>query len=910
MAEERKNLLRGVSGQTSAEGMRYPKMGAFRDDPITQSITAKLVENTLQSTRYDMRGNLTEATPSGNLVWATTEKSANNLSDNRNMMQLLPDMELAQQVLISTILSPNDMMSCELTYISEDTLLGDATAAMTKCVSDYFKGVYRIDDLLPDILKDVLFYKGSYPIAIIPESSIDDAINSNDRVTMESVEVTSDFTKEGLPKHYGILGPKTAAVRRQTPLNSIGLEDYTARAKHYGENYDRNVGFESWGLVVTDNPNVLKHPMLRDKVIQDRLNDVYAIRQVGMESKTPQPATDSKLKQDLYRPRQYKNVPVLSLKTMDQLERPSVGHPLVMNLPAESLIPVHTPSNPDEHVGYFVLLDQTGSPLSKAYLSDYYADLTSSVTQNKEMQSQLLSVTQRATAGYKRDSIVDVGDATKLYMDVVEKDLMSRLRNGIYGDNVKIARPTEVYQIMLARACQKMYTQLLYIPVELMTYIAFDFNKYGVGKSLLEDTKILGGIRAIMLFANTMAAIKNSTNHISLDIELDPKDPDPAHTVEMLTHEYAKTRQANYPLGASNPLDIVNFLQMAGVETAVSGHPRYPTTKMSVNDKTSNRAKPDTELEESLKKRHLFAIGVPPEAVDLSMNVDFASSVVQSNILMAKRAMIHQRKLVYFITDFSRKYIMNSSILMDKLRQIVKDNETSLKKFIDNPRVGVDGVVNHFIRTLEVSLPEPDMTQLKIQVEAFKEYSEGLEMVLPQVISTDMFDPAIMGELGGSVDIAVKILKAYFLRKWLRDNNVMPEVFEIMNVSETDGKMFNLLDKHAEHMQVLQKTLMGFISKTKKSMDKFNKLIEAQGGAPVASTPVDNSGGGGDDTDAGGGDDFGDLPDFEEDSGAAGGDEEPPAEGEKETPPAEEAKPADDKVNPPEDKTKDEGKTE
>jgi hypothetical protein len=48
----------------------------------------------------------------------------------------------------------------------------------------------------------------------------------------------------------------------------------------------------------------------------------------------------------------------------------------------------------------------------------------------------------------------------------------------------------------------------------------------------------------------------------------------------------------------------------------------------------------------------LAAIGIAPETVDLSMNVDFAQSIVNSNILLAKRALVYQKLLTGFVTDF------------------------------------------------------------------------------------------------------------------------------------------------------------------------------------------------------------------------------------------------------------------
>src|SRR5690606_1018836 len=185
--------------------------------------------------------------------------------------------------------------------------------------------------------------------------------------------------------------------------------------------------------------------------------------------------------------------------------------------------------------------------------------------------------------------------------------------------------------------------------------MAFDYNEYGVGKSLVEETKILASLRIMMLFANTMAGIKNSVGHTGLEITLDPEDAEPATTVEILMNEYAHTRQMAYPIGTAAPLEIINFLQRAAVDVHVSGNPRYPETRAEVVDKQANRTLVDTGLDEELKKRHTMSFGLNPETVDLGMNVEFATSITSSNILLAKRSKLYQDKLTPFLEDLISK---------------------------------------------------------------------------------------------------------------------------------------------------------------------------------------------------------------------------------------------------------------
>lgn len=868
----------------SALGGVHPRVKPFKANSIAEAVSSKLVESMFPTT---MTREGSTITPPNMLVGQVANKTAANVNDSENMMQLLPDLELAKQVLISSILSPNDMMSTELTFNSVADDLGDIKSAMVNEIKEYFLNTYKIEPMLPKMLEEILFRQGSYPVVVLPESSIDEAINSTSRVSSESLRGT--FTMEGYPSNHGVLGNSTAFDangikvdnHEDVRFNMVGLESRSVpeNARHY----DGRVASGKLPVYVSDNFDILKMPMLRDKIRQDRLQDVYSLKSIGMEARREEMIIGER-DSTLYRPRSFQYMPILTMKTLSQLDKPTVGHPLTMTPPAESIIPVHAPSTPGEHVGYFIVVDRHGNPVRATQTHDYFADLSFNANNLKEMSSQLLAQTRRASEGRNMQNDFIFDQAVQLYTEVIEADLISRLKNGIDDGDIRISKPTEIFRVMFARACAKMQTQLIYIPTTLMTYMAFDYNDFGVGKSLLEATKILGSIRAMLLFANTMASIKNSVNHVSVGIELDPADPDPDRTVEFLMHEYGKTRQAAYPIGASNPLDIINYLQNAGIQVETSGHPAYPETKVNIEDKQTNHTKVDTELSDELKKRHLMAIGIAPETVDLSMNVEFATSVVSSNILLAKRAMIYGVQFTAFLTDFIKKYTVNSQVLMDKLRAIIEDNRKQIPLLKDS-KIGTDKAVLYFIESLECTLPKPDLSQLEIQQAAFENYTKALDMVLPAFVSTEMFESSTMGEVGNSVQVTIAILKAHYQRKWLQNNNVLPELFELVTFSENDGEAFNLLEQHQAYMEGISKSLLDFMKRAIKTSAKndeaLNKVKESVGGGG-------ESGGG----ESGGGEE--ETPTDEETPPEGEG------EGEEEAPPEEEEAPAEEEEAPPE----------
>ena len=869
----------GPSAFPGGSGDRaFARIDTTRRDPAMDAVLSKMV----RSVDGGMAGNNSMSrplrAPDQALLQKISDITTGNINDAASLFQLLPDTELAMQILVSSIISPKDMVATELNFaVDQSQFNSELAGELLEVVRDYFQSVYKIDELLPIILQDALFLKGSYPMLVLPETSIDDAINSPARV---SVEALNDDLDPGthLPRHLGLLGMPRATDAAASQKEAFGfeglrggLDDYMRSMPSYNptvsplKKVDSVRGFDPL-MTVVDNLNVLKLPILQDKIRQDRLQDVLGMRNLGLQLKRDMISNESGQttgQQSLYRPRRYKAMPIAAINPPSHLKRQSVGHPLVMALPAECVIPVHVPSNPQEHLGYFILLDQQGNPLVKAHEQDYYNNMSANMSQ--DMVGSMIQKTAQASTGnmmygqiYSARQ-VEIDEMERTYSDLVEAELNNRLRNGVYGANVAVSKPEEVYRIMLARALAKMHTQVLYVPAELMTYIAFDYNQYGVGTSLLQNSKILGGIRAMLLFANTMAAMKNSVGRTLLNIKLDPQDPDPSTTVEFMLHEYAKTRQGSFPLGASNPVDIISFLQNASVEVAVSGNSAYPETALEVEDKQSNRAKPDPELEKSLRDRYLMSIGVSPETVDAGANAEFATSVIANNLLMTKRVALYQKTLVAFLNEFIQKYTINSGSLLDALRKLVEGNldklneeQKAAKKAADDQRdgdevvvaaesetraeesIGTDQLIMEFIQAVRVSLPAPDTATLDKQMEAYDKYSESLDKTLKAYLDPSFLEATSMGEMAPYMDQVIATVRAHYLRQWLRNNNVMAELDMLTAFNDKDGGELDILKITETHVEGLQHSILEYV----KTLAAARKKVDAQVVAVVGDPPA------------------------------------------------------------------------
>ncbi len=852
---------------------RYGKIPNRRSmSDIDKSVVSKLV--TPSDVVPGLKGRDKELSiPDFSILSRVAHRTASSVTDARNMFQVLPDMDLARQIMVSAIISPTDLTSSVLLYsLSNNELDSNLTGPMLRKVEEYFTTVYKINELLPTILDDALFMRGSYPVMVLPESTIDHAINSTGRVSLEKIADVVDSS--GWYRPIGVIGPAVAKESYGTALEGFG-KDVSFSATLSREDCTGNVriAMEKKAIElksayqVTDNPNVLKNPLLIDRLRKQRLGDIYGMkrRQIALESgrsKTDTANAKSKdrkpleeIQRTFYLNRQYSQVPLQPLLTAKQLDKENVGHPMVMHLPSEAVIPVHVPGNPRQHVGYYILLDVNGHPISLSGRDDFYSDIRSSMAKNPDMASHLLNMTRRATYGREDWNSVEINEMARNYGQIVEQDLLNRLRNGAMNGDYEFSRTEEINRLMFSRAMSRKNTLMLFVPVELMVYVAFDYNEFGIGKSLLEDGKILASVRATLLFANTMAAVKNATGTQTINIELPPDDQDPYGTVEFMLNMYAKLNREGFPIGDTHPADLINHLQNAGKNIAVTGHPAFPEVKFDIQSRDGSHKEINTELEEMLRKRHIQMFGLTPEVMEAAAGADFATQVVNNFLMLLKRVVQYQKELKPFIEDIHRKYILNSSHLLEELREIVKENKKFLPKEFSKNDEGFDDFVYEFVECLNVDLPSPETNRLKEQMEAFDAYTQAITTAIDAYFSEEMLDSTAAQSLHESVPTTKAALIAHFRRKWLRENGVLPELDIFGTMAEEEGPALNLLEEMDNYNEGLLASVENYMQRVHKAAIARKKRLDKENGTYDEAM---NSGGDDDtgDGDMGGEDDF------------------------------------------------------
>lgn len=772
-------------------------------------------------------------------------------NNNKNIVQLFPDIELSIQILVSSILSPKKMTDIQLNYRLDKKfeMNPEISSVLLSTISTYIEDNYNLEEELPDIVREALFTSGACVYSIIPESAVDEVINADlfPSYGMEEYKSRVDVILRSVTE------PRNLLQTSERMTKKLGSKPGSEELMSY---------LASESLIhLTDNTQILQYGSIRDKIAST------VVRNSTKRGGTISTESMDKVKYlDIFRDRGtvQGNTEVEYIKNKLETRRKSLGRPMVTKFPTESVIPVFVPGNEKNHVGYFVLLDESGKPLS-VNIND--ADLNR-LDQSLHQSNTNLTPVQKAYRNLVSNSSdgVDVDGLFDMYRTILERQLFSTVKSSLYGKSVEVASKNDIYFLMFSRALQDQRTSVLYVPKEQMVYFAFQYNETGVGKSLLENLAVQSSLRAILLFAKVMALAKQSIDVTKVNISLDPNDTDPEKTIEQVQASVLKLRQNFLPLGINNPVDLVNWIQRAGLQFTYENNPRLPEVRIDFENAGISHTVPDSDLEDELRKQSIIALGLPPETIDNGFSPEFAKSVVNNNILLSKRIAVYQKKLEGDVGKFISLILYNDEEIREDLKHLISERiggiesnlEEEEKQLLTKDRTAfIEYYLDKLSESVYIELPKPEDTDLINLSEEFDLYKENLEKAIESVVSSEIFSEDVSGSMAEHIDSLKNIYKHYLLRKWMADNNYMPEVLEIAgtNREEIDSTL-EALSAHLIATMRNNSKLMTIMKSFKEAVDKDLEMAfdgeDVAGGDSSSSGSSDSTGEG---EDKGGGDD-------------------------------------------------------
>lgn len=795
------------------------------------------------------------------------------IKNNDDIMQLFPDIEVCIRIVVSSILSPNDMTGNNLTYNPPDIRLpANVKQTLISTIQDYIETNYHLEEKLYNICRETLFTKGAYVEAIIPEASVDDAINGWVNKNKVSVE---NFVGGLSNSPFNFLGLGKPNIKKTINYTTLMNGNPTTQTG----TIDLEVTQEDINIDITDNYKILNLSRMAPDIISknNRAN-------LGLDFNTAK--EEAELDSIFKINDSSKLMETVNISVRNDASRKSIGKPMVMTLPADSVIPVHVTNEPSKHLGYYVILDNNGIPLTVSNELDklmnedaYRYNSSEGSTQFnliRKAKNSLVNLT-------KKDVRLD--NLEELYNQIVEKMIRDKLKQGTLGELADINVNADIYKCMFLRAMKAQKTRILFLPSDLVVYYAFEYRDNGTGKSLLEKANILFSVRAILLFTRMMAMLKNSVTITKVDVKLDDDDPDPEATMSSVISNAMKTRQTQLPFGISNVDDLVEWSHGVGFRYNFKS-PGLPDMDISYTDENTSKVVPDDQLDENIRKFIYMSFGLTPEMVDAAYQVDYATTLVSHNLLFAKYVRQKQQTLLPLIRKHIRTFIYNDMELRELLKQNIIDNMKDIRanikdevknELLDTERFNENTITNYiiskFANELEVYLAEPEVHEADALQKALDVYVQNLDKYLDAIMSDQAVIEKFSGKLNMSMNDIKAVAKTMFIKKWMSENNYLPEVNEFFT-KDIDGKpLFNALEEYNTYLEQLIEVVVPFFKGNEKIKKKIDKALEKFDDMNQQSQFDSGSSSGDEGGEGGGEDDFGLGDDFNMDEGGEEGSE-------------------------------------
>ncbi len=436
---------------------------------------------------------------------------------NSEMMRALaPEINKAGTLLPAIIMCPNDLQDGIIQFeldLEDNVIPSGIQTEITKLLSDYFNNTLNLGTRETQWLDDIFFTSGAKPILIIPNNKIqkiiedsvkdkprDYNIDNKPRVTFESFR-DIEYSKINKMELTNILfddslkmsGLESFVIKGKDEQTSIVDNDLKILFKDLHEEFQNqfhaenvysteNIKFDSSkfekgleeatvkliaklgdgdAIHITDNPMFIRagHDIVKDnkKINRDKM-DAYFNQNVN-----------------------YKMDRVL-LIPFDDEPTEDEGHPLFLELPTESVIPICVPGNKAEHIGYFILLDEYGYPL----------EASEELLKGQCCSPGMVTGAYNALFGSGSNCMGSCGlrgnvnhlISSRIFETILDKYLTKKVQSIGYG-SVEVGKMNSIAACMFHRLLFQKKTTVLFVPDHLLTYMAFDYRKDGTGHGKL-----------------------------------------------------------------------------------------------------------------------------------------------------------------------------------------------------------------------------------------------------------------------------------------------------------------------------------------------------------------------------------------------------------------------------------------
>lgn len=764
-----------VGQTTPAQAVNY---GTFSRDELRHfdGIVAKLGK--LPTKRVPTEDNI------GTYLQKVVDDTHSKIFELKDLTAIAPEISVAKRVIVSTIMSPQDLNTntVKLT-MNYEGISPETKANILDKLNTFFNSEYHLASKLYGWLATAGFEEGAKAILVLPKHELDvqnavaDALMAQESL-LPSLEGYTGSNRDSIKKDIDGIGDFLQA-EIEVALEGLGSEKFFSEHSPYTETTTENKKITIGGT--TDLASNLRDGMFK---LLRRNEDGSIIISSDVKSISKSVNTTNGKLRDLLKEAESQfsgfkfdektgkaevQAATRSYYITDNIRVGEGDLPIVIELPSECVIPVCAPRDNKNHIGYFVMLDEQGQPVSGN--TNYFKSGSTDVTNRLAMTAAKAiygNATLTSFAELANSPKVVLQQMSDVFAVAVNKLLTAKLaRDGLTGLDINMHNA--VGKALFMNLLAKNQIKLVFVPEPMMVYYRFDHRDDGTGKTFLEDVGQMLALRTTLMVARLMAAIDNATVHRTIELDLDEKDDNPLQTIQMAVRQalskYAPSFSTEVQTAAESLVNrniTVRPKSMAGTTDNLS---------VSIDKSYGNAQAPDNDIMDKLNNWISMGLGGLPASVlnQLSEN-EFSRSVATTNMYFANTVSGWQTT----IKPYNKKFVMNYISCSSKLIELIKHELTADKagepdKLKENKTSDVEDEklskqIKMIISSIDVDLPPPEMAAKKAHFEEVNAYMDMIDKAVAIIYSDDI---VVDDELKGSMQTIRAAITSQLLREFL-----------------------------------------------------------------------------------------------------------------------------------------------
>jgi hypothetical protein len=711
-----------------------------------------------------------DISPAGAITYFKPQlaKVGNNRLAAEKLRALAPEIDQSRTLVSSSIMSPNDLQDGRFMFKFDniDALKSDPELLnkIAKLFDKHFNDTLELGIRSYDWISDAQYGSGSKCVLLLPNAtheevrarskasygpifdpkiafeSFDERVKSSDEFQYSNKKLTwkeylngvdsEKFVQETVPsmESFGVAVPDK--------YMSNAEKDKRNKKITFGSNYEASLEdmvvnlktkmAEGDLIRITEDPDVIRFSSDKkdndNRKFYNKLSDKYQLNK--------DPAYEE----------------IVYLKS-DPVGFEHHGHPTIIELPSESVIPIIIPGAPSQHLGYFVLLDSDGVPLTveKAGLQDTSIECKSG-SPNAAYEAMFGGNCCKSQYFSGANSIHNAG--SMIFSHMLDGYIKARM-HGIFGrENCELSKFNALSTVLFYRLLDFKQTTLLFVPSILLHYFAFDYDKNdGTGKSKTSEIQFLLSLRTTLMMANVVAAVNDAIEHKKVEFSVDDTNANIENIMELMANIFIDKNKLN---GSVDPSEIMRDMYSNALTIVPKNIPGIGEMDVQVQQGGGQSARVDDSLFEKLSELLVSHLDVPAAALNQMSEPEFARSLVTYNLFFAKKIRRYQRIWCALMTRFIKAYISFDPIFCKALNKILTANVKKkrndklpnkvqeLKALNPNKYAERNTLLQDIITQFTVELASPNIVVDKTQFEEINSFLTNLDAIADRFFNNEL----------------------------------------------------------------------------------------------------------------------------------------------------------------------------